>query len=62
VLKVRDGLARNDYKDPGHYTHPAGTVAFEWKGQLPVAERPAPVAASKGSMKVRKPLAGHAGH
>jgi FtsP/CotA-like multicopper oxidase with cupredoxin domain len=25
VLKVRDGIA--DYKDPGHYTHPPGTVA-----------------------------------
>jgi manganese oxidase len=62
VLKVRDGLARNDYKDPGHYTHPAGTVAFEWKGQLPVAERPTPAAASKLSLKVRKPPAGHAGH
>ncbi|MPZ46496.1 MAG: multicopper oxidase domain-containing protein [Betaproteobacteria bacterium] len=62
VLKVRDGLARNDYKDPGPYQHPAGTVAFEWTGQLPVAERPAPAAASKMSLKVRKPPAGHAGH
>jgi hypothetical protein len=25
VLKVRDGIA--DYADPGHYTHPKGTVA-----------------------------------
>jgi FtsP/CotA-like multicopper oxidase with cupredoxin domain len=32
VLKVRDGLARSDYKDPGWYKHPEGTVAFEWKG------------------------------
>jgi manganese oxidase len=29
VVKVRDGLARNDYKDPGWYQHPAGTVAHE---------------------------------
>jgi manganese oxidase len=62
TLKVRDGLARNDYKDPGPYQHPAGTVAFEWTGQFPVAERPTPAAASKVSLRVRKPPAGHAGH
>ena len=31
VVKVRDGLARDDYRDPGWYEHPAGTVAYEWK-------------------------------
>lgn len=31
VLKVRDGLARGDYRDPGWYKHPAGTVAWELK-------------------------------
>jgi FtsP/CotA-like multicopper oxidase with cupredoxin domain len=62
TLKVRDGLARNDYKDPGPYQHPVGTVASEWTGQLPVAERPTPAAASKLFLKVRKPPAGHAGH
>jgi len=29
VVKVREGLDRNDYKDPGWYKHPAGTVAYE---------------------------------
>jgi FtsP/CotA-like multicopper oxidase with cupredoxin domain len=29
VVKVREGLAANDYKDPGWYRHPAGTVAYE---------------------------------
>ncbi|MBI1203722.1 MAG: multicopper oxidase domain-containing protein [Rhodopseudomonas sp.] len=29
VVKVREGLDRNDYKDPGWYRHPAGTVAYE---------------------------------
>lgn len=33
VVKVREGLARNDYKDPGWFKHPEGTVAFEYKGQ-----------------------------
>jgi FtsP/CotA-like multicopper oxidase with cupredoxin domain len=32
TVKVRKGLARNDYKDPGWYKHPAGTLAYEWKG------------------------------
>jgi hypothetical protein len=30
VLKVRAGLGRNDYRDPGWYRHPRGTVAFEY--------------------------------
>ncbi len=29
VLKVREDLAPNDYKDPGWYRHPDGTVAHE---------------------------------
>jgi manganese oxidase len=29
VVKVREGLARDDYKDPGPYKHPDGTVAYE---------------------------------
>jgi FtsP/CotA-like multicopper oxidase with cupredoxin domain len=33
VVKVREGLARGDYKDPGPYKHPAGTRAYEWKGE-----------------------------
>jgi hypothetical protein len=33
VVKVRPGLAADDYKDPGWYKHPEGTVAYEWKGE-----------------------------
>jgi len=29
VLKVREGLAHGDYKDPGWYQHPPGTVAYK---------------------------------
>jgi hypothetical protein len=29
VVKVREGIARDDYKDPGPYRNPPGTVAFE---------------------------------
>jgi len=29
VVKVREGIAANDYSDPGWYAHPPGTVAYE---------------------------------
>jgi len=63
VVKVREGLTRNDYKDPGWYKHPAGTVAFEWKGEAPaVARKPAP-AGGGVELKAKKPAGGgHAGH
>jgi len=32
VLKVREGLAANDYRDPGPYKFPSGTVAYELRG------------------------------
>ncbi|KWR90877.1 multicopper oxidase family protein [Cupriavidus sp. IDO] len=35
VVKIRDGLARNDYKDPGPYKHRKGTVSYEYTGELP---------------------------
>ncbi len=54
VLKVREGLARNDYKDPGWYKHPAGTVAYEWKGEVPTPARK-PAAPKAGvELKARK--------
>ncbi|BBP03701.1 exported copper oxidase [Sulfuriferula plumbiphila] len=37
VVKVREGLARNDYKDPGWYHQPPGTRAYEWTGEMPAA-------------------------
>ncbi len=61
VVKVREGLARNDYKDPGWYQHPVGTVAYEWKGEAPATERRPGADAQREAITVRKP-AGHAGH
>jgi FtsP/CotA-like multicopper oxidase with cupredoxin domain len=29
MVKVREGLAPNDYRDPGWYQHPQGSVAYE---------------------------------
>jgi hypothetical protein len=37
VVKIREGLARDDYKDPGWYKHPKDSVAYEWKGALPAS-------------------------
>jgi FtsP/CotA-like multicopper oxidase with cupredoxin domain len=36
VMKVRKDLAHDDYRDPGVYQHPAGTVAYEV--ETPAAE------------------------
>jgi manganese oxidase len=33
VVKIRDGLAADDYGDPGWFDHPEGTVAYEWTGE-----------------------------
>jgi manganese oxidase len=62
VVKVRDGLARNDYKDPGWYQHPRGTVAYEWKGESPPASRRAEPQRGTTDLRVRKPGAGSHGH
>jgi manganese oxidase len=68
VVKVREGLARDDYKDPGWYKHPQGTVAYEWTGKAPAAARAQPSeqkttlsAAPTLELRARKP-SGHAGH
>jgi len=60
VVKVREGLARNDYGDPGWYKHPQGTVAYEWKGELPKLARAASPPADQGLPRVRR--GGHSGH
>ena len=41
TVKVRNGLARNDYKDPGWYQQPPGMQAYEWVGELPNPQRAA---------------------
>jgi hypothetical protein len=54
VLKVRREQKPGDYKDPGWFKHPAGTVAHEYTG--PMAE-PARFSAEGGQSmpRVRKP-------
>ena len=52
LLKVRADQKPNDYTDPGDYTYPPGTVAYEYSGPVPDSVR-APQAASHAE---------HAGH
>ena len=64
TVKVRKDQKPGDYRDPGWYKHPAGSVAYEWTGALPepVRGQGAGKAAKGGvEMTVRKPGA-HAGH
>jgi hypothetical protein len=59
VVKVREGIARNDYSDPGWYKHPPGTVAWEVaEEKSPPVERvqPSPPR-SKINLNVVKPKA-----
>jgi FtsP/CotA-like multicopper oxidase with cupredoxin domain len=73
MLKVRKDLPAGDYRDPGWYPHPPGTVAWEFTGALaeparfkaegqaamPRALRPA----QDVQVRVRKPQRGrHDGH
>ncbi|MCH8620935.1 copper oxidase [Undibacterium sp. TS12] len=71
VVKVRKDQKPGDYKDPGWFRHPKGTVAYEYDG--PVADAPRQPAdphagvrqgthaAPEVEVQVRKPQ-GHGGH
>jgi hypothetical protein len=39
VMKIRENLAHDDYRDPGWYKAPAGSVARLWEGESPPAVR-----------------------
>jgi hypothetical protein len=63
TIKVREGLARGDYRDPGWYQHPQGTVAKEWTGAAPETVRaPATQAAPGEPVASVKRGGGHGGH
>ena len=47
VMKIREGLAADDYKDPGWYKHPEGTIAYEVKGTVSEAPRQSKQPAAK---------------
>lgn len=62
TVKVREGLARNDYKDPGNYRHPAGTVAHEVQVDSGNAPRIETKDTSSTNLKAVKPQLDHSGH
>jgi FtsP/CotA-like multicopper oxidase with cupredoxin domain len=39
VVKIRAEVAHNDYRDPGWYAAPKGSVAYLWEGEKPPAAR-----------------------
>ncbi len=56
VVKVREGLEPGDYRDPGPYKNPEGTVAYEFKGSPTEPPRQQSKAGkSKVEMTVVKP-------
>lgn len=62
TLKVRKDLAKHDFKDPGDYQHPKGSVAKEVKNNLPPVERQEMSTAKENvEINVRKPM-GHKEH
>ncbi|MCP8940382.1 copper oxidase [Alsobacter sp. SYSU M60028] len=69
VVKVREGLAKDDYKDPGWFKHPAGSVAREWTGATPALVRPdrkadagPPASTEFAAVDPRKRPSAHGGH
>ena len=61
VVKVRDGIQRGDFKDPGAYRHPAGTLASEYTHELDAPARAEPTKPDADTVQVRKP-ATHSAH
>ena len=62
VVKVRDDVQRGDYKDPGFYKHPQGTVAYEYTGQVQQPTRASAPKADGKTMTGRKPSGGDHSH
>jgi FtsP/CotA-like multicopper oxidase with cupredoxin domain len=55
VVKVRRDQKPGDYSDPGWYAQPAGSMAYEWAGEAPAAERQPGADADPQTMQARKP-------
>jgi FtsP/CotA-like multicopper oxidase with cupredoxin domain len=68
VVKVREGLAPGDYKDPGWFKHPQGTVAYNAEGAKlsgpgePQRQSESPAAPADREFRVIKPGAGEHQH
>jgi manganese oxidase len=62
VVKVREGLARDDYKDPGPYKNPPGTVAFAVESGAPEAPRQSGAPSRRGDVEVNVVKPGKSNH
>jgi hypothetical protein len=72
LLKVRRDQKPGDYRDPGWFKHPPGTVAYELNGPAPETSRqrgagaaamaPQNMPAKNIEVQIRKPASGHSGH
>jgi hypothetical protein len=63
VMKVREGLARNDYADPGWFKHPPGTVAYEIDSPAAAPVRKSEQGKDKSiEINVMKPKGNHQHH
>jgi manganese oxidase len=63
LIKIREGLAANDYRDPGDYKHPPGTVAYQVaspSASPPRANRPS--GQPSGAPSATKPGSKHNAH
>jgi manganese oxidase len=49
VVKVRRGQKPGDFSDPGWFKHPPGTVAYEYNGEPPAAQRQSPAKEQVGT-------------
>lgn len=58
IFKIRDNQPADDYRDPGWFKHPNGTIAHIWQGKTPKAPR-APGASQTNNktpaIQVKKP-------
>ncbi|CAN5230045.1 copper oxidase [soil metagenome] len=62
TVKVREGLAANDYADPPAYQHPPGTVAYEVASATAPPAKSASQPKEAADMKAVKPAMSHKGH
>jgi FtsP/CotA-like multicopper oxidase with cupredoxin domain len=61
TVKIRKDLAKNDYRDPGDYSNPPGTLAYEVASDLPPEQRQNGEVKEGIELNVRKP-SGHGQH
>jgi FtsP/CotA-like multicopper oxidase with cupredoxin domain len=61
VVKVRDSIAAGDFKDPGWFAHPTGSVAHEFDGDVAEPVRAPYQHPGAANLQVRRP-GGHEGH